>query len=61
MFDEQQKIAMKMLGINNMSKTQFLQNCVCFDPKEDLDYQLPTPEEVYDNFSTYRAEGETTI
>lgn len=53
MFEEQQRIAIEMSGIDTMSLEQFLSRCTCFDPKEKLDYQLPTPEEVYNNFSKY--------
>lgn len=53
MFDEQQRIAIQMAGLNNLSRDQFLSRCTCFDLSEKLDYQLPTPEEVYNNFSKF--------
>jgi len=34
MFDEQQKIAINLLKINNMSKQEFMQSCTHFDSKE---------------------------
>jgi hypothetical protein len=54
-FDEQQKIAIAISGIDKISREQFLNSCTCFDVNENLDYQLPTPEEVYNNFSRYKA------
>lgn len=54
MFDEQQKIAINLLKINHMSKQEFLLSCTHFDPKENLNYHLPTPTEVYETFSSYK-------
>lgn len=54
MFDEYQKIAIQILGINQTTKEKFLSECTHFDPSEKLDYQLPTPLEVYESFGNYR-------
>ncbi len=53
MFDEQQRIAIEISGIDKINEKQFLDRCINFDPREDLDYQLPTPIDVYNNFSSF--------
>jgi len=37
-----------------MTKEKFLSDCICFDPEEDLDYQLPTPLDVFESFGNYK-------
>jgi hypothetical protein len=44
-----------MTEIDKLSKEEFLSRCYNYDPTEMLDYKLPTPEEVYENFSKFVA------
>lgn len=61
MFDKQQAITINLSKIDEMDMNQFIGTCDHFDPNDKLDYQLPTPIEIYETFSSYNeypAEGE---
>jgi len=45
-----------MLGLNRKSKENFLEFCTCFNVRDRLNYSLPTPLEVYENFSNFKNE-----
>lgn len=53
MFDKQQRIATRLSKIDEMNKESFLNQCPFFDQDSNIEYQMPTPEDVYKEYSSY--------
>ena len=45
--------SLKMSRIDEISLEQFKEECTHFDSKDKLSYELPTPIEVYNSYSSF--------